>query len=174
MFPDGVASNEWPGFCEKVIFWKLHQLSRWQRDQNASILSAPCLWIQIQNIQILRKKSCCLLQVCVYSARPPRLGSKWAAADYTSPTTMTTARNICGTVGPFPCEFGRFFFGINQHHRDPAHSRKDRSERGRHHAKGTRYVGELGFMATMLWASAAIWSSRLVGQVLPYNLILKS
>ena len=119
------------------------QLSRWQRDQNASILSAPCLWIQIQNI--LRKKSCCLLQVCVYSARPPRLGSKWAAADYTSPTTMTTARNICGTVGPFPCEFGSFFFGINQHHRDPARSRKDRSERGRHHAKGTRYVANNGF-----------------------------
>ena len=86
------------------------------------------------------KKSCCLLQVCVYSARPPRLGSKWAAADYTSPTTTTTARNICGTVGPFPCEFGGFFFGINQHPRDPARSRKDRSERGRHHTKGTRYV----------------------------------
>ena len=31
----------------------------------------------------------------------PRLGSKWAAADYASPTTTTTFRNICGTVGHF-------------------------------------------------------------------------
>ena len=39
-------------------------------------------------------------------------------------------------------------------------SRKDRAERGRHHAKGTRYVGEIGFMAAMLGASAAIYSTR--------------
>ena len=64
---------------------------------------------------------------------------------YTSPIRPLFTHKSC-TLRPFPCEFGRFFFGINQHHRDPARSRKDRSERGRHHVKGTRYVGELGFL----------------------------
>jgi hypothetical protein len=64
---------------------------------------------------------------------------------YTSPIRPLFTHKSC-TLRPFPCEFGRFFFGINQHHRDPARSRKDRSERGRHHAKGTRYVSELGFL----------------------------
>ena len=52
---------------------------------------------------------------------------------------------ISCTFRHFPCEIGRCFFGINKHDRHLARSRKDRSERGPHHAKGTltRYVGEL-------------------------------
>ena len=36
------------------------------------------------------------------------------------------------------------------------HSREDRKESGRHHAKGTRYVANS--LAALLGASAAIWS----------------
>jgi len=50
---------------------------------------------------------------------------------------------ISCTFRHFPCEIGRCFFGINKHDRHLARSRKDRSERGPHHVKGTRYVGEL-------------------------------
>ena len=50
---------------------------------------------------------------------------------------------ISCTFRHFPCEIGRRFFGINKHDRHLARSRKDRSERGPHHVKGTRYVGEL-------------------------------
>ena len=50
---------------------------------------------------------------------------------------------ISCTFGHFSCEIGGCFFGINKHDRHPARSRNDRSERGPHHAKGTRYVGEL-------------------------------
>ena len=70
----------------------------------------------------------------------------------------TLFTHISCTFGHFSSEIGGCFFGKNNYRAGPVCSRKDRSERGRHHAKGTRYVGEIGFMAAMLWASAAIQS----------------
>jgi len=62
--------------------------------------------------------------------------------------------NISCTFGHFPCEIGTRLFGTNKHYRNPDRSRKRRSERGRHHAKGTRYVGEL-----QIWPSG--WTHEL-------------
>ena len=67
-----------------------------------------------------------------------------------------TFHNISCTFGHFSCEIGGCFFGINKHDRHPARSQNDRSERGRHHTKGTRYV--VNSLAALLGASAAIWS----------------
>ena len=78
--------------------------------------------------------------------RPPGLRSKPLAAASRAPRVL----------GHFSCEIGGCFFGINKHARHPARSRNDRSERGRHHTKGTRYVGNS--LAALLGASAAIWS----------------
>ena len=61
------------------------------------------------------------------------------------------------TFGHFPCESEGVSsdpFGRTVRH---GRSRERRSQRGRHHAKGTRYVGEI--IAAMLGASAAIWSA---------------
>ena len=58
---------------------------------------------------------------------------------------VTLFTYISCTFGHFSCEIGGCFFGINKHDRHPARSRKDRSERGRQHAKGTRYVIENRF-----------------------------
>ena len=85
---------------------------------------------------------------------------KWSTAaevgtavdDCFSPTYHVpsgTSRAKAGSVSSDP-------FGRKLRH---GRSRERRSQRGRHHAKGTRYVGEIGFMAAMLGASAAIWSS---------------
>ena len=54
-----------------------------------------------------------------------------------------TFHHISCTFGHFSCEIRNRFCGTNNNHGGPAHSRKRRSERGPHHAKGTRYVGEL-------------------------------
>ena len=67
-----------------------------------------------------------------------------------------TFHNISCTFGHFSCEIGGCFFGINKHDRHPARSRNGRSERGRHHTKGTGYV--VNSLAALLGASAAIWS----------------
>ena len=67
-----------------------------------------------------------------------------------------TFHNILCTFGHFSCEIRTRFCGTNNYHGGPARSRKDRSERGRHHAKGTRYV--VNSLAALLGASAAIWS----------------
>ena len=67
-----------------------------------------------------------------------------------------TFHNISCTFGHFSCEIGGCFFGINKHDRHPARSQNDRSERGRHHTKGTRYV--VNSLAALLGASAAIRS----------------
>ena len=74
--------------------------------------------------------------------------------------------HISCTFGHFSCEIGGCFFGINKHDRHPARSQNDRSERGRHHTKGTRYV--VNSLAALLGASAAIWSVRCK----PYTYIL--
>ena len=51
--------------------------------------------------------------------------------------------HISCTFGHFPYEIGACFCGKNNYRAGPVRSRKRRSERGPHHAKGTRYVGEL-------------------------------
>ena len=43
----------------------------------------------------------------------------------------------------FSCEIRTHFCGTNNYHGGPAGSRERRPERGPHHAKGTRYVGDL-------------------------------
>ena len=70
-----------------------------------------------------------------------------------------TFHNISCTFGHFSCEIGGCFFGTSKHPRDPARSPKERSECGRHHTKGTRYV--VNSLAALLGASAAIWSATL-------------
>ena len=110
-------------------------------------------------IQILCN-SCCVFQDCVF-LRVAAFEVKWAAADTTAvhiahydhfqPTYRVpsgTSRAKAGGVSSDP-------FGRKLRH---GRSRERRSQRGRHHAKGTRYVGEIGFMAAMLGASAAIYS----------------
>ena len=67
-----------------------------------------------------------------------------------------TFRNISCTFGHFPYEFGARFCGKHNFRGGSLHSREDRKESGRHHAKGTRYVANS--LAALLGASAAIWS----------------
>ena len=82
---------------------------------------------------------------------------KWSTAaevgtaldEHFSPTYHVpsgTSRAKAGSVSSDP-------FGRKLRH---GRSRERRSQRGRHDAKGTRYVGEI--IAAMLGASAAIWS----------------
>ena len=66
----------------------------------------------------------------------------------------------CKLVTYFSFEIGARFCGTNNYQFGPARSRKRRFERGPHHAKGTRYVGEL-FVAALLGALAAIQSVSL-------------
>ena len=73
---------------------------------------------------------------------------------------MITFRNISCTSGHFPYEFGARFCGKHNFRGGSLHSREDRKESGRHHAKGTRYVANS--LAALLGASAAIWSSGLL------------
>ena len=73
-----------------------------------------------------------------------------AVDDCFSPTYHVpsgTSRAKAGSVSSDP-------FGRKLRH---GRSRERRSQRGRHHAKGTRYVGEIGFIAAML---APLESSR--------------
>ena len=73
-----------------------------------------------------------------------------AVDDCFSPTYHVpsgTSRAKAGSVSSDP-------FGRKLRH---GRSRERRSQRGRHHAKGTRYVGEIGFIAAML---APLASSR--------------
>ena len=85
---------------------------------------------------------CCLLQDCVFSARRRVEVKVWAAAvlhiahyDHFSPTYRVPTDTSRAKSGGVSSDL----LGRKLRH---GRSRKDRSERGRHHAKGTRYVGE--------------------------------
>ena len=55
----------------------------------------------------------------------------------------TLFTHISCTFGHFSCEIGGCFSDLFRRKLRDGRSRKDRAERGRHHAKCTRYVGEL-------------------------------
>ena len=118
----------------------------------------------------------CVRQVC------PTLGGRCNSAEpgrFTVGVVSQAAMNIIYKVGPNGSKRCQEMGGvrphfsqhivylrallvrnrINKHDRHPARSQNDKSERGRHHTKGTRYV--VNSLAALLGASAAIWSKAI-------------
>ena len=101
--------------------------------------------------QLCAWEDCVFLRVAVFEVKSGQLLIlRIAHYDHFSPTYHVpsgTSRAKAGSVSSDP-------FGRKLRH---GRSRERRSQRGRHHAKGTRYVGEIGFIAAML---APLASSR--------------